>query len=204
MMASSATAGQPVRPSRAETSPSFIWAAMVRRGSCACCAMTPSKALTYSRARRIRSGSETQSPSSENTRTEAADPAIAPNSASCSPRRPTVTAPIGCTSTRPVSAPSRKTCSTTPAVSATGSVFGMAKTAVYPPFAAAADPVATVSASSRPGSRRCVCRSTSPGRAIKPVPSTIPAPAAPGWLATSGPIAAITPSIKSTSTASPP
>ena len=43
---------------------------------------------------------------------------------------PTVTAPTGCTSTSPASRPSRHTCSTTPAVSATGSVLAIAHTAV--------------------------------------------------------------------------
>jgi hypothetical protein len=76
------------------------------------------------------SGSETHEPSSENTRTCAAESAMAPSSASWTPCRPTVTAPIGCTSTRPAARPSRHTCSTTPAVSAAGSVFGIAKTAV--------------------------------------------------------------------------
>ncbi len=41
------------------------------------------------------SGSETQKPSSEKTRTFARERAIAPSSASCSPLSPTVTAPIG-------------------------------------------------------------------------------------------------------------
>src|SRR5664279_4282122 len=162
---SSATAGQPVRPSRADTTPSFICAACVSRGSWACWATTPSKALTYSSARRMSTASSTQCPSSENTRTRAAESAIAPSSASCSPRRRTVTAPTGKTSQCPASRPSRHTCSTTPAVSAAGSVLAMACTAVKPPNAAASVPEATVSASSRPGSRRCVCRSTRPGRA---------------------------------------
>ena len=43
------------------------------------------------------SGSETQKPSSEKTRTFARERAIAPSSASCSPLSPTVTAPMGCT-----------------------------------------------------------------------------------------------------------
>ena len=168
MIASSATAGQPRRPRRPDSSPSFICASSVSRGSWECWAMTPSKALTYSRARRIRTASETHLPSSENTRTPAAESAIAPSSASRWPPRPTVTAPTGNTSTRPARLPRCQTCSTTPAVSATGSVLAMAWTAVKPPRAAARDPVRTVSASSRPGSRRCVCRSTRPGRAISP------------------------------------
>ena len=95
MIASSATAGQPARPSRPESSPSFIWASSVSRGSWACWAMTPSNAFTYSSARRIITASLTHFPSSEKTRTRAAESAIAPSSASCSPRSPTVTAPTG-------------------------------------------------------------------------------------------------------------
>ena len=88
MIASSATAGQPVRPRRPDSSPSFIWAPSVSRGSCACWAMTPSNALTYSSARRISTASLTHLPSSEKTRTRAAESAIAPSSASRSPWRP--------------------------------------------------------------------------------------------------------------------
>ena len=73
MIASSATAGQPVRPSRVATSPSCICAPSVSRGSSACWAMTPSNAFTYSRARRISRASATQCPSSEKIRTRAAD-----------------------------------------------------------------------------------------------------------------------------------
>ena len=164
MIASSATAGQPRSPSRPESSLSFIWASSVSRGSCACWAMTPSKALTYSSARRMSTASLTHLPSSEKTRTRAALSAIAPSSASRSPPSPTVTAPTGKTSQCPASRPSRQTCSTTPAVSATGSVLAIAWTAVKPPSAAAWVPVSTVSASSRPGSRRWVCRSTRPGQ----------------------------------------
>ena len=98
MIASSATAGQPASPRRPESSPSFIWASSVSRGSCECWAITPSNALTYSSARRISSGSLTHLPSSENTRTRAAESAIAPSSAIRSPARPTVTAPTGNTS----------------------------------------------------------------------------------------------------------
>ncbi len=95
MIASSATAGQPARPSRPDSSPSFICASSVSRGSWACWATTPSNALTYSSARRISTASLTHLPSSENTRTRAAESAIAPSSASRSPASPTVTAPTG-------------------------------------------------------------------------------------------------------------
>ena len=97
MIDSSATAGHPASPSSAETVPSFIWAPSVSRGSCACWAMTPSKDFTYSRARRMISGSHTQKPSSLKTRTWAREVAMAPSSARRSPFCPTVTAPIGCT-----------------------------------------------------------------------------------------------------------
>ena len=130
MMASSATAGQPARPRRADISPSLSCAPSVSLGSWACWAITPSKALTYSRARRISSGSDTHRPSSENTRTRAAESAIVPSSASLAPASPTVTAPTGWTSQWPAVRPSRQTCSTTPAVSATGSVLAIACTAV--------------------------------------------------------------------------
>ena len=200
MIASSATAGQPRSPSRPDSSPSFICASSVSRGSWACCATTPSNALTYSSARRISTASETHLPSSENTRTRAAESAIAPSSASRSPPRPTVTAPIGKTSQWPASRPSRHTCSTTPAVSATGSVLAIACTAVKPPTAAAWVPVSTVSASSRPGSRRWVCRSTSPGSATSPSASTTSAPRLVRPVETS----AIVPSRSSRSVGSPP
>src|SRR4051794_20389732 len=196
MTASSAAAGQPASPNRAERSPSFIWAPTVSRGSSACWATTPSSALTYSSARRMRAGSATHFPSSEKIRTRAAESAIAPSSASRSPRSPTVTAPTGTTSTRPASWPSRQTCSTTPAVSATGSVLAIACTAVNPPSAAARLPVSTVSVSSRPGSRRWVCRSTRPGSTISPAASTT---AAVGTDSDS-PIEAITPSLSTRST----
>ena len=88
MMASSATAGQPARPRRADISPSLSCAPSVSLGSWACWAITPSKALTYSRARRISSGSDTHRPSSENTRTRAAESAIVPSSASLAPAEP--------------------------------------------------------------------------------------------------------------------
>ena len=45
------------------------------------------------------------------------------------------------------------------------------RSAVKPPSAAARLPVSMVSASSRPGSRRCTCRSTKPGVTMQPVAS---------------------------------
>src|SRR4030095_1265133 len=51
--------------------------------------------------------------------------AMPPSSASSLPRWPSVTAPTGNTSTRPISRPRAATISTTPALSATGAVVGM-------------------------------------------------------------------------------
>jgi hypothetical protein len=113
-------------------------------------------------------GSATQCPSSEKTRTLAAESAIAPSSASCLPARPTVTAPIGCTSTssrprgraaRP--ARPRRRCRRPGGVGHRVH-RGVAAEGGGP------EPVSTVSASSRPGSRRWVCRSTRPGSATSP------------------------------------
>ena len=53
-----------------------------------------------------------------------------------------------------------------------GVVSGMTATVVNPPCAAAARPVATVSASSLPGSRKCAWRSTNPGAISTPSASS--------------------------------
>ena len=54
-----------------------------------------------------------------------------------------------------------------------GSVFGMQATDVTPPARAAAVPVAIVSSSSRPGSRRWTCMSIRPGQTIRPAASMV-------------------------------
>ena len=137
--------------------------------------MTPPNFFTYSSARRMTSGSLTQLPSSLNTRTCATESAIAPISAKTFPSSPCVTAPIGKTSRRPALLPSRYTCSTTPALSATGEVLAIAESATYPPLTPAREPERTVSESSLPGSRRWVCRSTNPDITIIDVASRIAA-----------------------------
>ena len=53
-------------------------------------------------------------------------------------------------------------------MSTTGSVFGIATIAQYPPAAAASVPDAIVSSSSRPGVRRCTCGSTNAGARTSP------------------------------------
>ena len=92
-----------------------------------------------------------------------------------SPARPMVMAPA--TATWHVApAPRARTSSATAALSTGGSVLGMATTAVNPPSAAARAPVSTVSASSAPGWRRWVCRSTRPGATRQPPASSTVAP----------------------------
>ncbi len=49
-----------------------------------------------------------------------------------------------------------------------GLVFGISKTAVTPPIAAAAVPVAMSSLCSSPGSRKCTCVSITPGKTCSP------------------------------------
>src|SRR5699024_339004 len=77
----------------------------------------------------------------------------------------------------------------------------MAWTAVYPPMAAERDPVRAGSASSRPGSRRWVCRSTRPGRAINPSASSV---CASSGASMSGATSTIVPFRSRRSTGSPP
>ncbi len=176
-MVSSAMPGHPGRPSRPDSSPSWQQAAgPARCGSWACWETTPPKARTYSSARRMSRESVTHRPSSEKTLTRARDRAISPSSASSSPARALLTAPTGWTSTRLAARPRSRTRSAASAVSVTGVVLAIASTAVKPPTAAAADPEAMVSASSRPGSRRCVWRSTRPGSATSPSASRTSAP----------------------------
>ena len=70
MIDSSATDGQPVRPSIEENyALVHLGVASVSLGSWACWATTPSNALTYSSARRMSDASRTQLPWSEKTRT---------------------------------------------------------------------------------------------------------------------------------------
>ena len=61
----------------------------------------------------------------------------------------------------------------------TGRVFGMQQIVVNPPAAAARVPVWMSSLYSCPGSRRCVCRSMSPGTTHLPRTSTTRPPASP-------------------------
>ena len=197
-MASSATRGQPRNPSLAAISPSCATAPSVNRGSSQCWARSTSKPLAYSMARRMIRGLSTHLPSSEKSRTFASECTIMPNSVSSLPARPLVMDPTGCTSHRPMAWPLYHTDSAMTGWSMTGLVFAMVNTAVNPPFAAAADPVAMVSVSSRPGSRRCTWMSTRPGRSTLFSPSITRSA-----VVAAVPTSVMTPSVISTLTGSP-
>ena len=77
---------------------------------------------------------------------------------------------------------------------------GMSTTHVVPPAAAAAVPLAQPSQSARPGSLKCTCASTAPGRTRRPVASTVSVAESPS----SAPVATILPSSTATSTGSQP
>ena len=81
-------------------------------------------------------------------------------------------------------------------LSITGFVLGIMHTVVYPPLAAALEPVLIVSLCSSPGSLKCALRSTSPGITIQP-DASITSSACDSSIFSS--IAAINPSLISTS-----
>ncbi len=113
-------------------------------------------------------------PSSVNANAPAsASSAISVRSSPACPRVTAAVNPVGMRAS--VRARSRRAPSTG-AESTTGSVFGMARIAQYPPAAAAWVPVSRSSSSSRPGVRRCTWGSTKPGKAVRPSPRTSSAP----------------------------
>ena len=151
-MWSSATRGQPLRPSRVATAPSCISAPFVSPWSSACWITTMPKVVAYSSARRITALSVTQRPSSL-TATQPASRRSA-ISVSSRPSCPRVIAPMGCTRTRPCSRALATIISVMARLSFTGRVLGIAQTRVKPPAAAARVPDTTSSLYSYPGSRR--------------------------------------------------
>ena len=114
----------------------------------------------------MRAAEATQSPSSEKPTAPARG--MRPISASSSPWRPLETAPTGKTRQRPVRSACLKMNSTIASSSIAGVVFGMHTTVVKPPATAASVPVAMVSASSCPGSRRWTWGSIRPGQTRQP------------------------------------
>src|SRR3954471_10683643 len=163
-MIDSASPGMPRSPSAEAWKPSCATPSALSVCSSQCSITTMSNICVYSSARRISSAVATGRPSSViATQPAARSSAI---SASCSPLWPRDTAPIGYTRARLAAAAFLRMYSVTPALSLTGTVFGMHATAVKPPATAAAVPLATVSLCSWPGSRRRTCMSINPGATI--------------------------------------
>ncbi len=169
-IATSAAAGMPGSPRRVATAPSFMQPSALSVRSSAWTMTGRSRSRAYSSARRITPADMTGRPSSV-TQTQPASFNSA-MSARASPLLPRVMEPAGRTRAKPASLARAWTNRATDALSQTGLVLGMATTVVTPPAAAARAPVAMVSFPSSPGSRRCTCRSTRPGRIHSPRQST--------------------------------
>ena len=165
-MTDSEAAGIPLKPSSVLTRPSCMTPLPVRCASSACWMTGMRKSVEYSSARRISSAFMTGWPSSEMATQPA--PINSPISASSSPRCPLVMAPMGKTWAAPSRRARSMMKSVTDWLSLTGAVLAIQQTDVNPPRAAARVPVAIVSMSSRPGSRRWTCRSTKPGQTTLP------------------------------------
>ena len=99
------------------------------------------------------------------------DDAIAPSSARRSPLRPTVTAPWGARRPGRPRYPAGTPAQRLRRRPRSGWRWASRRPPCSRRELLPLEPVSTVSASSRPGSRRWVCRSTSPGSRISPAPS---------------------------------
>ena len=126
-ISSSASAGWPGRPRRADHSPSCMQVPALRALTSQCWARVTPRPAAYSSARRMSRSSCTPVPSSVKSLTPRA--AISAMGASCSPARSTVIAPEAWTS-HTLDLPSSSTSRTTAALSMVGVVLGMASTAV--------------------------------------------------------------------------
>ena len=158
----SAATDAPRSPRMVAGRPSFASAPALSDGSSAWMTTTRPSAPASVRAARSRAGSVVGAGSSLKPTTPAA--ASEASGARVTPSRPSVTAPYGRDRTAdPAAAAAASTRWTTSGRSSEGRVSAIEQTKVKPPCAAAASPVANVSASSPPGSRRCACRSMKPG-----------------------------------------
>jgi hypothetical protein len=126
-ISSSASAGWPGMPRRADHSPSCMHVPSDNAVTSQCCASVMPRPVPYSIARRMRRSSCTPVPSSVKIRTPSS--AISPIGLSRSPARSTVIAPDTSTSQSAVR-PSSCTSRTTAAQSIVGVVFGIASTQV--------------------------------------------------------------------------
>ena len=165
--------------------PSFITPPRASVGSSQWSATGTPNVRAYSSAVRMRCALSTGLPSSLTATAPAAT--ISPNSASDSPFCPTEIAPIGYTRAMRARIDCRTTKPTAAWLSQTGSVFGIAQIAVNPPAAADAAPLAIVSTSSRPGSRKWQWTSMNPGATMSPEQSITLFPAAPSALFSAAP-----------------
>ena len=168
---SSAARGQPRRPSRSDQAPSCICAPSVMLLSWQWSRTTRSNMRAYSSARRMISLFWTP----EVVSVTAATPAFRrePSGARALPSWPFVKVPAGSTRTTASREQISRSSWMVPTLSAAGSESGIVTTVVKPPAAAARVPVRTVSRAVRPGSPSRQFRSTKPGAATRPRPSTM-------------------------------
>ena len=166
---SSAAGVIPRRPRLVAITPSFALPPSVRLNSSQCEMTVISNVLAYCSACFIKSAFSTGRPSS----LTATAPAnfSSPICASSSPFCPFEIHPIGYTFTFPASFALEIMYDTSAALSIGGSVFGIQAIDVKPPIAAARVPLSMSSLYSKPGSRKCVCMSISPGATINPAAS---------------------------------
>ena len=157
----SAAHGVPESPIRVAANPSFMAPSPDRPGSSAWTKIGSSNLSAYSRLRRITIELEIGRPSSDSA---TAPPLRSwPNSVSCCPSWPWVTAPTGQSWAREMRRASRSRNSMSGRLSEIGRVLGIGQTPVKPAATAAVSPLCRSSLYSNPGSRRCTCRSIRPG-----------------------------------------
>ncbi len=173
-MTLSAAPGIPGMPSRVAVSPSCMCPSPRSVKSSSWHTIGNPVWRAYSSAWRMTAADMIGRPSSESATAPARWSASA--GASRSPFCPTVTAASGWTRQCPASRARASTHSIHAALSTTGSVLGIAHTAVKPPAAAARVPLAIVSLNDWPGSRRWTCVSTRPGASSAPPASTTAVP----------------------------
>ena len=159
----------PSRPSRAETSPSWMTPLPESVGSSSCRAMIPPASFWYCSALRSRPARWTGLPSSVKPIAPASISSAI--SVSASPCRPVVTEAMKPTGTRASRRAASRSERRIGAESTVGLVFGIATTATKPPAAAERVPESRSSLCSCPGVRRCTCGSTKPGKRCLPSPS---------------------------------
>ena len=164
----SAAPGQPRSPRIVATSPSFASAPSVRRRVLGMVDdRQPERARVRQRVAQDRRGADRRPVVAEPDRAGVRQLADRGEGLPRPAGRHRADRPAARPATRTPTAAARIRAST-PGSSSAGVVFGIAQTVVKPPWAAAASPLAIVSASSLPGSRRWACRSMKPGATTTP------------------------------------